>query len=125
MMKNAPDRLYVSANLATGFSELFAERKYLAFPTKSINFQSPYEINGSAYNATLGDFPTDRVQFTPRNPAPNLIGGLALGNRFFKNRLGLMLAGSYQNTLPGQQQPVFRRYQRGRHRENRYAHQTQ
>ena len=34
-------------------------------------------------------------------PAPNFIGGLSVGNRFWNDRLGVMLAGSIQNTFRG------------------------
>ena len=34
-------------------------------------------------------------------PAPNFIGGLSIGNRFWKDRIGVMLAGSIQNTFRG------------------------
>ena len=34
-------------------------------------------------------------------PAPNFVGGLSIGNRFWKDRIGVMLAGSIQNTFRG------------------------
>ena len=34
-------------------------------------------------------------------PSPNFIGGLSIGNRFWNDRLGVMLAGSVQNTFRG------------------------
>ena len=34
-------------------------------------------------------------------PAPNFIGGLSIGNRFWHDRLGVMLAGSIQNIFRG------------------------
>ena len=34
-------------------------------------------------------------------PAPNFIGGLSVGDRFWNNRIGVMLAGSVQNTFRG------------------------
>ena len=107
VMKNAPDRLYVSANLATGFSELFTNQSYTSFNSKSINFKSPYEQNGDTYNATVGDFPANRVDFKRGMPPPNLVGGLALGNRFLDGRLGVIVAGSYQNTYRGSNSLFF------------------
>ena len=107
VMKNAPDRLYVSANLATGFSELFANQAYTSFNSKSINPKSPYEQNGESYNATVADFPSNRVDFKRGTPPPNLVGGLAVGNRFLGGRLGVIVAGSYQNTYRGSNSLFF------------------
>ena len=36
-----------------------------------------------------------------KTPAPNLLGSIAVGNRFLHDKLGILLAGSYQNTHRG------------------------
>ncbi|OJW13584.1 TonB-dependent receptor [Mucilaginibacter sp. 44-25] len=101
VMKNAPERFQVNANLATGYSQLFFDRNFTSFNASSINSKSPYEIHGRDYNATQADFPKGPLDYTSKKPAPNLVGSLSLGQRFFDNKLGIILAGSYQNTYRG------------------------
>lgn len=101
VMKDAPDRLQINANLATGYSQMFIDRNFMGFDASTINHKSPYEINGKDYKATQADFPTGRVDYSSKHPAPNVVGGLSIGRRFLKNKLGVLLAGSYQNTYRG------------------------
>lgn len=101
VMKNAPDHFQVNANIATGYSQLFFDRNFTSFNASGINHKSPYEINGRTYNATQADFAKGTLDYTSKKPAPNLIGSLSLGQRFFDSKLGVIVAGSYQNTYRG------------------------
>ncbi|MFD1818657.1 TonB-dependent receptor [Pseudarcicella hirudinis] len=101
VMKDAPERLEVSANLATGYNQLFMDRDFVNFNTKDLNYKSPYEQYGNNYNATLKDFPKGAVQYTSKRPMLNLVGGFSVGNRFYHNKFGVILAGSFQNTYRG------------------------
>ncbi len=107
VMKDAPEKRYISANMATGYSQLFMDRDYLAFDQGSIHKESPYEEKGKYYNATVQDFPTGVVDYKAKKPAPNLFGGLVLGNRFLKGKWGVLLAGNYQNTFRGSNSIFF------------------
>lgn len=107
VMRDAPDRPTAQANLATGYSGLFFNQNFTSFDTKNINHKSPYELQGNRYSATPGDFNNAPVTYTSRKPAPNLIGGFAVGNRFLNQRLGVMLAGSFQNTYRGSNSQFF------------------
>ncbi|WP_254448794.1 TonB-dependent receptor [Spirosoma rhododendri] len=107
VMRDAPDRPTVLANLATGYSELFANRPFVRFDTKNINPQSPYEQFGNAYSAKSTDFNKASSTYTSATPPPNLIGSFAIGNRFLNRRLGVMLAGSLQNTFRGSNSLFF------------------
>ncbi|MFA6060898.1 MAG: TonB-dependent receptor, partial [Taibaiella sp.] len=107
VMKDAPDQLSLSANLATGYSELFANRDFQSYTSGEVNKQSPYEVNGKTYNAKASDFPSAPYNYTSKKPLPNLLGGLSLGNRFFNKKLGIILAGSYQNTYRGSNSLLF------------------
>lgn len=50
----------------------------------------------------MSDFKKGPVQLKSHSmPSPNFIGGLSIGNRFWNDRLGVMLAGSVQNTFRG------------------------
>ncbi|EHQ25047.1 TonB-dependent receptor [Mucilaginibacter paludis] len=101
VMKNAPDHFQVNANLSTGYSQLFFDRNFTSYNSSGINHQSPYELNGSKYNATQADFTKGTLDYTSKKPAPNLIGSLSIGQRFLDNKLGVIVAGSYQNTYRG------------------------
>ncbi|NII83789.1 TonB-dependent receptor [Pedobacter sp. SG908] len=101
VMKNAPGLLQVNANVSTGYSQLFFDRKFTSYNASGINYKSPYEINGKNYNATQSDFSKGTLDYKYKNPAPNLIGSLSLSKRFLDNKLGVVLAGSHQNTYRG------------------------
>lgn len=107
VMKDAPNQLYVSANVATGYSELFFNRPFESFDLQAVNKQSPYKANGKTYNAKVADFPTGLVDYQSGAPSPNLVAGLAIGNRFLNKRFGVMIAGSYQNTYRGSNSLFF------------------
>ena len=101
VMKNAPDHFQINANIATGYSQLFFDRNFTSFDASGINHKSPYEINGRNYNATQADFTKGTLDYTSKKPAPNMIGSLSIGQRFFDSKLGVIIAGSYQNTYRG------------------------
>lgn len=107
VMKDAPNQLYVSANVATGYSELFFNRPFESYDLQAVNKQSPYEANGKTYNAKVADFPAGLVDYRSNVPPPNLIAGVAIGNRFLNKRLGVIVAGSYQNTYRGSNSLFF------------------
>jgi TonB-dependent receptor len=107
VMKNAPDRFQINANIATGYSQLFFDRNFTSFDASGINHKSPYEINGSKYNATQADFPKGVLDYTSKKPAPNLIGSMSIGQRFFDSKLGVIVAGSYQNTYRGSNSTLY------------------
>lgn len=107
VMRDAPDKLTFSANVSTGYNELFMDRKFMGYDFKSIQSKSPYERNGNQYNATPTDFSTASVDYKLKTPAPNLLGSIAVGNRFLHDKLGILLAGSYQNTHRGSNSLFF------------------
>ena len=107
VMKDAPDRFTISANVSTGYNELFLQRDFVSYDFKHIQSKSPYERNGSQYSAVPADFSKAAVSYTSKSPLPNLLGSLAVGNRFLNNRLGVLLAGSYQNTFRGSNSLFF------------------
>ncbi|TWR29601.1 outer membrane beta-barrel protein [Mucilaginibacter pallidiroseus] len=101
VMKNAPDHFQINANIATGYSQLFFDRNFTSYDASGISHKSPYEINGRNYNATQADFAKGTLQYTSKKPAPNAIGSISIGQRFFDSKLGVIVAGSYQNTYRG------------------------
>lgn len=107
VMKDAPSRLSISANIAGGYNELFSNRDFATYDYKAINKQSPYEMNGNKYSAIASDFSRAGTAYNFKKPDPNLMGGLAIGNRFFKDKIGILIAGSYQNTFRGSNSSFF------------------
>ena len=107
IMRDAPDRFTVLANIATGYSELFFNHPFVSFDTKNSNPKSPYEQFGNQYSTKPADFNTASSTYTRQSPPPNLLGSFAIGNRFFNRRFGVMLAGSLQNTYRGSNSLFF------------------
>lgn len=104
VMKDAPGRFQMQANGAIGYNDYFWKdgRDYLTSDRSNYTKKAPYEAFGPNYKATTNDFrngPTDIARHSA--PAPNFIGGVSVGNRFWNNRMGIMLAGSIQNTFRG------------------------
>lgn len=107
VMKDAPDRFTVSANISGGYNEMFTQRSFMGFDHKNIQSKSPYEKNGSQYNAAPADFSKAAIDYTAKTPAPNLLGSVAIGNRYLNGKLGILLAASYQNTYRGNNSLFF------------------
>lgn len=104
VMKDAPSHFQIQANAAIGMSDYFWKdgRDYLSSDRSDYTHKSPYEANGKDYKAQTSDFANGPTKITTHStPAPNFIGGLSIGNRFWKDRIGVMLAGSMQNVFRG------------------------
>lgn len=104
VMKDAPSHFQIQANAAVGASDYFWKdsRDYLTSNRSDYTHKTPYEVNGPEYKATTSDFASGPTQISRHSmPAPNFVGGLSIGNRFWKDRIGVMLAGSIQNTFRG------------------------
>ncbi len=103
-MKDAPGRFQIQANAALGYSDYFLKdgRDYLTADRGDYTKKAPYEKFGPDYKATSADFKNGPTSLKSHSaPAPNFIGGLSVGNRFWQNRLGVMFAASLQNTFRG------------------------
>ena len=104
VMKDAPSRFQLQANAAIGTTDYFWKdgRDYLTSNRSDYTKKAPNEAFGSEYKASMSDFKNGPMQLKSHSmPAPNFIGGLSVGNRFWNDRLGVMLAGSIQNTFRG------------------------
>jgi CarboxypepD_reg-like domain/TonB dependent receptor/TonB-dependent Receptor Plug Domain len=100
VMKNAPTSFFFTVNVAAGYSTLFSNRPFKAFPFKGISQKSPAELYGNDYPATYKDFPVSPFNYYNRNPV-NRTMGLTLGNSIFKKKLGYLFAVSYQDFFRG------------------------
>ena len=104
VMKDAPSCFQLQANAAIGTTDYFWKdgRDYLTSNRSDYTKKAPYEAFGSEYKASMNDFKNGPMQLKRHSmPAPTFIGGLSIGNRYWTDRLGVMLAGSVQNTFRG------------------------
>ena len=97
VMKSAPEKFIFSANLSTGYSQIFFDRPFSSFNSGVINPKAPSEINGPTYQAIPSDFPRANLSYKEISPAPNTNFGFTIVNRFLKNKLGVIVAATYQN----------------------------
>lgn len=100
-MRNAPEQLEISADIGVGYSQLFLDRDRLTFNSDAVSIRSPHAINGSSYRADITDFPVGNIDFRQNTAPVNRNVSLAAGNRYLNNRLGFLLAGSYQQSYRG------------------------
>lgn len=109
VMKDAPSRMEVTANLASGYSALYFDRDFKSFNHRAGQKMSPYERMGSPedYAVTMDDFTTADMRVTSARPRPDLVGGFSFGDRYFKGRLGIMAAISWQNLFRGKDTELY------------------
>ncbi|MBV7529148.1 TonB-dependent receptor [Chitinophaga sp. sic0106] len=99
VMKDATAGLQLNANIATGYSQMTHDKGYTAFTADKMSTKSPYELNGKGYQATPSDFNSGMFDYKRRNFTPNTVAGFSVGNRFLHNKLGVIVAASYQNNF--------------------------
>lgn len=107
VMKDAPNSFQFKFNIATGYNTLFVNHDFQTYDASKILAASPFETNGEGYPAKAKDFTNNSVDIYSKKPSPNLLGGFAIGNRFLHKKLGIILAGSYQNTYKGNNSIFF------------------
>ncbi len=110
VMKDAPEKMELNVNLSTGYSALFFDRDFSSFNHRAISKQSPFEKMGRPvdnYAVTADDFTMDNLRMKSAAPRPDIIGGISYGDRFFKGRLGLMAAFSYQSLMRGKDSDLY------------------
>jgi len=101
VMKSAPDRFILSANVSGGYSTLFSSTPFTTFDHSGINKQAPAEIHGNNYVATPADFPLGNLNFSHKSNPINRTLGVTVGDRFLDKRLGVILSASYQDFYKG------------------------
>lgn len=113
IMKDAPSERQFTVNLSTGYNAMYFDRDFQSFNHGAIVKKSPYEQMGMPEDSrvTMDNFTTDNLRMKWNKPLPDLTAGLSYGDRFFNNKLGVMLAGSYLNTYRGKESQLY--YQPG------------
>src|SRR5258708_7629851 len=101
VMKSAPHNPKVSATVATGFSNIFnSSRPFSGFNT-GVPTKSPEALYGPGYQANVTDFGISQLEYKNQNMPVNSLMSLSIGNRFMNDKLGIIVAGSYQNIYRG------------------------
>ena len=101
VMKDAPDAPQINFNIATGYNDIFFTRDFMSFNHKETNKSSPYQIHTKPYYAVPSDFSMGPVSYQLNTPLPDILAGFMAANRYFKNKLGVLLAANLQNSYRG------------------------
>lgn len=109
VMKDAPNHLFVQANVAGGYNTTFLDTRFDKFDKSSIQKSSPNEIKGdNNYITTPADLSTKHLNYTNRNAPTSSSFGLTVGNRFGTNKqYGFIVSGSMQNIFSGNNSTFF------------------
>ena len=100
-MKDAPPDFMFKAIGSIGYSAIFFDRKFESFSKTDIQKKSLTERFGNNYLAQPEDFSRSNLDFKPVNPLPNTVVGITYGQRFFNNKLGILVADNFQNQYYG------------------------
>ncbi|HTJ49363.1 MAG TPA: TonB-dependent receptor, partial [Cyclobacteriaceae bacterium] len=101
VMKKAPEQLSVKGDLQLGYNQININRDFQKFDRSVISYKDPSEKYGSLYQAQFSDFTRKNLVLQQVKPLPDILSSLSIGNRFMKNRIGVLVAGSFQNTYRG------------------------
>ena len=113
VMKDAPLERQFTASISTGYNAMYFDRDFQSFNYGDIVKDSPYEAMGKPedYQVTQDNFTMSNLRMKWKRPMPDLTASLSYGDRFFDDKLGVMLAGSYLNTYRGKETQIY--YQPG------------
>lgn len=113
VMKDAPTERQFTASISTGYNAMYFDRDFQSFNYGDIVKDSPYEAMGKPedYQVTQDNFTMSNLRMKWKRPMPDLTAGISYGDRFFDDKLGVMLAGSYLNTYRGKESQIY--YQPG------------
>ena len=102
VMKDAPNRLLLQANIAGGFNTSFPDQQFSKFDRGTMSYFAPIQKNGPSYIANLNDLPVAHLNYTNISNPVNTTFGLTAGNRFGKKKqFGFIVSGSFQNIYRG------------------------
>jgi len=101
VLRNAPEAPLLKVRLTSGYNQTFFDQSYLGFDRAVVHSKSPYELHGPGYYATGADFTRSNLSFHSTKPLPDALGSVAWGQRYFHQRLGVLLAGEYQDIKRG------------------------
>src|SRR5258708_5748764 len=77
-----------------------SSRPFSGFNT-GVPTKSPEALYGPGYQAKVTDFGVSQLEYKNQNMPVNSLMSLSIGNRFMNDKLGIIVAGSYQNIYRG------------------------
>lgn len=98
VMKSAPEHFEVKADFQGGYNYVNSLYDFESYNNSSIIKQSPRQLYGTGFMAQPGQFSKKNLEVSGGRPIPDMIGSLSIGNRYFKNKLGVLIGGSFQNS---------------------------
>jgi len=101
VFKDAPDHEYFKANASLGYSAIFFNQKFDNFSKSVIQQKSLTERFGPGYKAQPNDFSRANLDFQQKNAPVTSLASFTYGKRFLNNKLGFIIADSYQNQYYG------------------------
>ncbi len=109
-MKSAHSRKIVSANFSSGYGEIFFDRGFDSFDYGSVNKTPPMRRlqNDDRVAGSMDYYSSENFNYTNEKPVPDHNASLTLGDRFFNERLGIILAATYQRSSRGTDRTQFR-----------------
>lgn len=101
VMKSAPDKPLFNVKVATGYHDIFFERQFKYADTKAIADKSPIQLYGADYIASPKDFTTKNMDAQYNSFNPDIYSSISVGQRFWDDKLGGMVALLYDNYYKG------------------------
>src|SRR5690554_190898 len=98
VMKDAPVREFLEADVQLGVNDLNFKRGFDTYDRSKLNRKSPRELFGPEYMAVPDDFPVENMIDERKTPMPDILANVSYGNRYFEQKLGVMVGGSFQNS---------------------------
>lgn len=98
VMKDAPVREFLEADVQLGVNDLNFERGFDTYDRSKLNRKSPRELFGPEYMAVPDDFPVENMIDERKTPMPDILANVSYGNRYFDQKFGVMVGGSFQNS---------------------------
>lgn len=108
-MKSAYAKNMLSINFATGYSEIFMNRDFDYFNYRIVDKTSPMQRlkEGDRVAANKDYYTTENFNFIQKKPIPNYNLAVSLGNRYLDNRLGVLVAATFQSSSRGTDRTQF------------------
>ncbi len=97
VMKDAPSKFSVTANLGAGYASKFFNQDFTQFSHYPSLNSSPRILYGQNYLASMKDFPDNAFSHSSKSNPVATQGNFTLGGRLFNNKLGILVGGSYLN----------------------------
>ena len=98
VMRTAPYDRFFDADVQIGYNQINFDRPFGTYDRSNLNRRSPKEVHGENYRATPADFPVENMTLQQKTPLPDILASATYGNRFLRNRFGVMAGGSFQNS---------------------------